>query len=71
MYLFIYFCLQIKLDSSKVYMPRLQTVTAVREVATEKNKNVTVYQVCVCANGKLFLSPADGECITTDNGTCL
>ncbi|KAK7582203.1 hypothetical protein V9T40_013648 [Parthenolecanium corni] len=60
----------IKLDSSKVYLPRLQTVNAAREVAAEKGRNVSVYQVCVCANGKLFLSPADGECATTDNETC-
>ncbi|XKL65889.1 hypothetical protein PGB90_009309 [Kerria lacca] len=55
----------IKLDSSKLYLPRLQTVN-IKDVLPEKSKNVTVYQVCICANGKLFLSPADGECAADD-----
>ncbi|XP_065219608.1 delta-sarcoglycan isoform X2 [Planococcus citri] len=52
----------IKLESSKVYLPGLQAAKTTSVKSSIPN-NVTVYQVCVCENGKLFLSPADGECI--------
>lgn len=53
----------IKLDGSKLFLPRIPIASVRNTARTDRSSNHTVYQACVCDNGRLFLSPANGECI--------
>lgn len=61
----------IRIDSSSVVLPNIRTalVTSKRPSSGSSNQQQTgrssaqIYQVCVCSNGRLFLSPPHGLCI--------
>jgi len=55
----------IKLDSSSVMLPNIRTTTLTAKVknSSQTKSSVQIFQVCVCSNGRLFLSPPDGNCV--------
>ncbi|XP_057377649.1 zeta-sarcoglycan-like [Daphnia carinata] len=61
----------IRIDSSSVVLPNIRTalVTSKRSSFGSNNQQQTgrssaqIYQVCVCSNGRLFLSPPHGLCV--------
>ncbi|XP_026479925.1 gamma-sarcoglycan-like [Ctenocephalides felis] len=59
---------KIKLDSSNVLMPNLKIALPVQSHINNENSNSkkynTIYQLCSCANGKLYLAQSHGLCIT-------
>lgn len=68
---------QIRLDSAKVFLPSMKM--AVAEVPAGKaasarpqgrqegRRRDEIYQLCMCGNGKLFLSAAEGLCAADDD----
>jgi len=58
----------IKLDSSSVMLPNIRTaaITAKAKNSSQTKSSVQIYQVCVCSNGRLFISPPDGSCMADD-----
>ncbi|KAI9555117.1 hypothetical protein GHT06_017632 [Daphnia sinensis] len=61
----------IRIDSSSVVLPNIRTalVTSKRPSSGSNSQQQTgrssaqIYQVCVCSNGRLFLSPPHGLCV--------
>ncbi|RZF44382.1 hypothetical protein LSTR_LSTR007957 [Laodelphax striatellus] len=57
----------IKLEAGSVLLPGLKTASTTQRSGGGRNQvDGSIYQLCVCGNGKLFLSAADGHC-ATDN----
>ena len=65
---------QIHLDSSNIRMANLKTappMTAGSASAASRHEHAhRIYQLCACANGKLFLAPSHGVCAGDDQTVC-
>lgn len=65
---------EIRLDAASVMMPSIPTALPTsRSTSTLSGSARThdVYQLCVCANGKLFLAPSHGVCaVEEDSRVC-
>jgi len=62
---------QVILNTGSVLLPRLPLVSTNISVNNYSKyagaKDVTIYQVCSCSTGKIFLSPAYGQCYGKDD----
>ncbi|XP_075213987.1 sarcoglycan delta isoform X2 [Lycorma delicatula] len=56
----------IRLEAASVILPGLKTASLSPPHLSRQSGDPSIYQLCVCGNGKLFLSAADGHC-ATDN----
>lgn len=59
----------IRLESSSVMLPSIPTATPTSHgsfTTPGSSRTHEVYQLCVCANGKLFLAPSHGVCAIDD-----
>ncbi|CAH2268160.1 jg8167 [Pararge aegeria aegeria] len=54
----------IRLDAPSIYMPKLKSALPLPPSAphTHDPHHQNIYQLCACANGKLFLAPPHGVC---------
>ncbi|XP_045526681.1 delta-sarcoglycan-like [Pieris brassicae] len=54
----------IRLDAPSIYMPKLKSALPLPPPAshTHDPHHQNIYQLCACANGKLFLAPPHGVC---------
>ncbi|XP_041973208.1 delta-sarcoglycan-like [Aricia agestis] len=52
----------IRLDASSIYMPKLKSALPLPPSAPHGPHHQNIYQLCACANGKLFLAPSHGVC---------
>lgn len=64
---------QIKLKSPGIYIPNLESIPLLqpqpsRYLKLESGSSSKQYQVCMCSNGKLFVSKANGECSVNNDG---
>lgn len=55
---------QIRLDAPSIYMPKLKSALPLPPSTphTHDPHHQNIYQLCACANGKLFLAPPHGAC---------
>ncbi|KAL0274571.1 UNVERIFIED_CONTAM: hypothetical protein PYX00_002673 [Menopon gallinae] len=75
----------VRLDSENVYFPRLRKVSSFSSGSKHSSRSesnspnsrqssfgisYSIYQLCACENGRLFLAPPHGFCITEDNKIC-
>ncbi|CAG9563626.1 unnamed protein product [Danaus chrysippus] len=57
----------IRLDAPSIYMPKLKSALPLPPSAhTHDPHHQNIYQLCACANGKLFLAPPHGVCAARD-----
>lgn len=59
---------QIRLESGSVFMPMLPSATSSSRSSPIRNHEI--FQVCVCENGKLFLSPPHSICAVSEDHIC-
>ncbi|XP_046994889.1 delta-sarcoglycan [Schistocerca americana] len=59
----------VRLDSPNVYMPGLKTAHVHGHGTRAPPPPQPVYQLCVCATGKLFMAPATGACAIEETST--
>ncbi|XP_050342158.1 delta-sarcoglycan-like [Nymphalis io] len=54
----------IRLDAPNIYMPKLKSALPLPPSASHSHDphHQNIYQLCACANGKLFLAPPHGVC---------
>nr|XP_022902524.1 delta-sarcoglycan-like [Onthophagus taurus] len=58
---------EIRLESSSILMPKLPTaISSTSPSQTSRHRDI--FQLCVCNNGKLFLSPPHTTCAAEENG---
>lgn len=55
---------QIRLDAPSIYMPKLKSALPLPPTTPHSHDphHQNIYQLCACANGKLFLAPPHGAC---------
>ena len=68
---------QIRLDSSAIYMPNLKTVQTVvggggglLPASARGDGAGKIYQLCACSSGKLFLAAPNSVCTADDSAIC-
>ncbi|XP_011503975.1 PREDICTED: delta-sarcoglycan-like [Ceratosolen solmsi marchali] len=70
----------VTIESRRVFLKGLRTAllpehgsstksSGKRQGNTNKSEGIAVYQLCACANGRLFLAPAEGIC-QADKSLC-
>ncbi|XP_054257808.1 delta-sarcoglycan-like [Macrosteles quadrilineatus] len=64
---------RIKLKSPGIYIPNLESIPLLqpqpsRYIHLESSPGSKQYQVCMCSNGKLFISKPNGECSVNNDG---
>ncbi|KAJ2950690.1 hypothetical protein O0L34_g8950 [Tuta absoluta] len=59
----------IKLEAPSIYMPKLKSALPLPPSAahTHDAHHQNIYQLCACANGKLFLAPPHGVCAARED----
>ncbi|KAL4703404.1 hypothetical protein ACJJTC_011193 [Scirpophaga incertulas] len=59
----------IRLDAPSIYMPKLKSALPLPPSAphTHDPHHQNIYQLCACANGKLFLAPPHGACAARED----
>lgn len=62
--LLFYYHPQIRLDAPSIYMPKLKSALPLPPSVPHAHDphHQNIYQLCACANGKLFLAPPHGAC---------
>ncbi|KAG6464264.1 hypothetical protein O3G_MSEX014397, partial [Manduca sexta] len=58
----------IRLDAPSIYMPKLKSALPLPPSAAHSHDphHQNIYQLCACANGKLFLAPPHGACVARE-----
>ncbi|KAI4462411.1 sarcoglycan [Holotrichia oblita] len=56
---------EIKLESSSILMPTLPT--AIPSTRVSQTRNHDIFQLCVCNNGKLFMTPPHSTCAAEES----
>lgn len=59
---------QIRFDSADIRMEHLKVARPGMAMSHEHLEKI--FQLCVCANGKLFLAPSHGICAGDDQTVC-
>ncbi|XP_049826108.1 gamma-sarcoglycan isoform X2 [Aethina tumida] len=59
----------LRLESKFILMPRLPTAKISKTKVPSKRRN-SIFQLCACMNGKLFLAPPHTVCATDDENFC-
>lgn len=66
----MYMCdFQIRLDAPSIYMPKLKSALPLppSQPHSHDPHHQNIYQLCACANGKLFLAPPHGACAARED----